>query len=109
MDAVFVGTGDLRMCMELAPGTLDGEEPQFTAALRRIHDAARAHKLPIMGFGLSPGTLRRRIQMGWSAFIVHGDVDAICTSAVSALESFRSAAEANPSASQHPRGRTSML
>jgi 4-hydroxy-2-oxoheptanedioate aldolase len=74
--------------MNLAPGSLDGDEPEFVAALGKIRDAARAHELPIMGFGLSPSTLRQRVEMGWSAFIVHGDIDAICQSAKESLDLF---------------------
>lgn len=94
VDGVFVGTGDLRLCMDLAPGSLDGEEPVFVAALERIRDVAKRHTLPIMGFGLSPRILQQRIDMGWSAFIVHGDVDAICSTAIQSLELFSQAATA---------------
>jgi 4-hydroxy-2-oxoheptanedioate aldolase len=80
--------------MDLAPGSLDGDEPEFVAALENIRDAAMAHGLPIMGFGLSPSILRQRIEMGWSAFIVHGDIDAICQSATESLELFSRAAKA---------------
>jgi 4-hydroxy-2-oxoheptanedioate aldolase len=80
--------------MDLAPGSLDSDEPEFVAALEKIRHAAKAHGLPIMGFGLSPSTLRQRIEMGWSAFIVHGDIDAICQSAKEPLELFSRAAKA---------------
>ena len=78
--------------MDLAPGSLDGEEPVFVAALQKIRDTAATHKLPIMGFGLSPTTLQRRIEMGWTAFIIHGDVDAIINSATQSLQSYSDAA-----------------
>lgn len=74
--------------MDLAPGSLDGDEPEFVTALEKIRDAAKTRGLPIMGFGLSPSTLRQRVEMGWSAFIVHGDIDAICQSAKESLELF---------------------
>ncbi|KAG6083349.1 hypothetical protein E4U15_002020 [Claviceps sp. LM218 group G6] len=95
VDGLFVGTGDLRMSMQLAPGTLDGDEPVFLSALCKIRDAAKAHHIPVMGFGISPCVMRRRMDMGWSAFIVHGDVDAICTSAVQVLQSFGDAASSH--------------
>lgn len=79
--------------MNLSPGTLDGDEPVFIAALERIRDVAKARGLPIMGFGLSPMTLQQRIDMGWSAFIVHGDIDAICNSAKQNLELYSKAAK----------------
>ncbi|KAJ5294436.1 hypothetical protein PENANT_c006G06116 [Penicillium antarcticum] len=93
VDGLFVGTGDLRLCMDLAAGSLDGEEPIFTAALQKIRSAAKANNLPIMGFGISPVTLKRRIEMGWNAFIIHGDVDAICTSAIQSLDTYCDAAD----------------
>lgn len=99
VDGVFVGTGDLRKDMGLATGSLDGDEPQFIDALQRIRDAAKANNLPTMGFGISPTALRRRINLGWNAFIVHGDIDAICTSAVQSLELYSEAAK------QHVRSR----
>ena len=49
--------------MDLSPGSLDGDEPEFVAALEKIRDAAKAHGLPIMGFGLSPSTLRQRVEV----------------------------------------------
>jgi 4-hydroxy-2-oxoheptanedioate aldolase len=80
--------------MDLAPGSLDGDETEFVAALEKIRDAAKGRGLPIMGFGLSPSILRQRVEMGWSAFIVHGDIDAICQSAKESLELFSRATKA---------------
>ena len=74
--------------MNLAAGSLDGDEPVFCSALQKIRDAAKANNLPIMGFGISPSTLQRRIDVGWNAFIIHGDIDAICISAIQSLKSY---------------------
>ncbi|KAL4733397.1 Pyruvate/Phosphoenolpyruvate kinase-like domain-containing protein [Aspergillus similis] len=52
--------GDLRMCLDLAHGSLDGDEPVFLSALRKIRDAAKANSLPIMGFGISPAGVQLR-------------------------------------------------
>ena len=93
VDGLFVGTGDLRLCMNLAPGSLDGDEPIFVAALEKIRDTAKNHRLPIMGFGLSTSTLQQRMRMGWTAFIIHGDVDAILNSATQSLQSYSDAAD----------------
>lgn len=76
------------MCLELSHGSLDGDEPVFLAALRKIRDAAKANNLPIMGFGISPSGVEKRKALGWNAFIIHGDNDAICTSAVQSLETY---------------------
>ncbi|OAA39365.1 HpcH/HpaI aldolase/citrate lyase family protein [Metarhizium rileyi] len=91
VDGLFIGTGDLRLSMNLAAGSLDGDEPVFCSALDKIREAAKANNLSIMGFGISPSTMQRRIEMGWNAFIIHGDVDAICTSATQFLESYSNA------------------
>lgn len=92
VDGLFIGTGDLRMCMNLAHGSLDGDEPVFLAALEKIRDAAKAHDLPIMGFGISPSGVELRLELGWNAFIIHGDIDAICTSATESLQTYSKAA-----------------
>ncbi|KAJ5532736.1 HpcH/HpaI aldolase/citrate lyase family protein [Penicillium frequentans] len=92
VDGLFIGTGDLRMSMNLAHGSLDGDEPVYLAALEKIRDAAKANNLPIMGFGISPSGVELRLDMGWNAFIVHGDIDAICTSATEYLQTYSKAA-----------------
>ncbi len=84
--------------MGLAAGSLDGDEPVFVSALQKIRDAATVNNLPIMGFGISHSTLERRIEMGWNGFIIHGDIDAICTSALQSLESYADAASRHISA-----------
>lgn len=94
VDGLFIGTGDLRMCMNLAHGSLDGDEPVFLAALEKIRDAAKANNLPIMGFGISPSGVELRLEMGWNAFIIHGDIDAICTSATEYLQTYSKSAYA---------------
>ena len=76
------------MSLNLAHGSLDGDEPVFLDALRKIRDAAKANDLPIMGFGISPSAVEVRRKMGWNAFIIHGDIDAICTSASQCLKEY---------------------
>lgn len=76
------------MCLKLSHGSLDGDEPVFLSALRRIQAAAKANNLPIMGFGISPAGVQKRRELGWNAFIIHGDIDAIGTSAVQLLETY---------------------
>ncbi|KAF0645864.1 hypothetical protein FPSE5266_03825 [Fusarium pseudograminearum] len=97
VDGLFIGTGDLRLCMGMATGSLDGDEPAFVSALERIRDAARKNNLPMMGFGISHSTLESRINMGWNAFIIHGDIDAICKSAIQALDSYSAVARSTVS------------
>lgn len=104
MDGLFIGTGDLRMCLNLAHGSLDGDEPVFLSALQRIRDAAKAQNLPIMGFGISPAGVELRKAMGWNAFIIHGDIDAICTSAVQCLQTYTDAAQEGIGSNGHRLG-----
>lgn len=93
--------------MGLATGSLDGDEPIFVDALERIRGAAKANNLPMMGFGISPTTLERRIEMGWNAFIIHGDIDAICTSAIQSLNMYSNAANRHLSSKQKNGGHVS--
>jgi 4-hydroxy-2-oxoheptanedioate aldolase len=74
--------------MGLPTGSLDGDETQFLNALKKIQEAADANNLPIMGFASTPAMLERRIQLGWRAFIIHGDVSGIYSSAVQGLQSY---------------------
>lgn len=76
------------MSLSLAHGSLDGDEPVFIDALCKIRDAAKANGLPIMGFGISPSGVELRRRMGWNAFIIHGDIDAISTSAYQCLKEY---------------------
>lgn len=80
------------MSLKLGHGTLDGDEPIYIDALKKIRNAAQANNLPMMGFGISPKGLKLRIEMGWNAFIIHGDIDAICMSAVDCLKTYSDAA-----------------
>ena len=80
------------MSLNLAHGSLDGDEPVFIDALCKIRDAAKANNLPIMGFGISPSGMEVRRTMGWNAFIIHGDIDAICTSASQCLKEYTDSA-----------------
>ncbi|KAL4750528.1 Pyruvate/Phosphoenolpyruvate kinase-like domain-containing protein [Aspergillus terricola var. indicus] len=91
VDGLFIGTGDLRLCLNLAHGSLDGDEPVFLSALRKMRDAAKANNLLIMGFGISPAGVQLRRELGWTAFIIHGDIDAIVTSAVQSLQTYTDA------------------
>ncbi|KAH8658403.1 putative 2-dehydro-3-deoxyglucarate aldolase [Xylariales sp. PMI_506] len=73
IDALMVGVGDLRCSMGLEVGSQDGDEPAFLAALDKIQKAADANNLAVLGFAMTPEILRRRVERGWRAFIVHTD------------------------------------
>ncbi|KAF4629853.1 hypothetical protein G7Y89_g8288 [Cudoniella acicularis] len=86
IDALMVGTGDLRCSLGLEVGSQDGDEPRFLAALDKIQRAADKHGLAVLGFAMTPKILERRVKLGWRAFIVHSDGSAIFNSGVKSLE-----------------------
>jgi 2-keto-3-deoxy-L-rhamnonate aldolase RhmA len=83
----MVGAGDLRFSLSLAAGSQDGDEPSFLAALDKIQRAADANGLAVLGFAMTPEILRRRLQLGWRAFIVHADASGIFKSGTEGLQS----------------------
>lgn len=83
----MVGAGDLRFSLGLAAGSQDGDEPTFLAALDKIQRAADANNLAVLGFAMTPDILRRRLQLGWRAFIVHADASGIFKSGTEGLQS----------------------
>ncbi|KAF1823292.1 HpcH/HpaI aldolase/citrate lyase family protein [Dissoconium aciculare CBS 342.82] len=80
IDALMVGAGDLRCSLGLEVGSQDGDEPCFLAALDRIQRAADKNGLAVLGFAMSPEILKRRLELGWTAFVVHSDGAAIFNS-----------------------------
>ena len=87
VDALMVGAGDLRCSLGLEVGSQDGDEPAFLDALEKIQKAADENNLAVLGFAMTPEILRRRLNRGWRAFIVHSDGSGIFNSGV---QSFRS-------------------
>ncbi|KAL8726521.1 MAG: hypothetical protein Q9166_006653 [cf. Caloplaca sp. 2 TL-2023] len=87
VDALMVGAGDLRCSLGLEVGSQDGDEPSFLAALDKIQRAADKNGLAVLGFAMTPGILRRRLDLGWRAFIVHADGSGIFNSGVQAFRS----------------------
>ncbi|KAG5927434.1 hypothetical protein E4U42_002269 [Claviceps africana] len=94
VDALMVGAGDLRCSLGLAVGSQDGDEPVFVQALERIQRAADANGLAVLGFAMTPEILRRRLERGWRAFIVHSDGYGIFKSGVEGLDASLELAEA---------------
>ena len=78
----MVGAGDLRCSLGLEVGSQDGDEPEILAALDKIQKAADGNGLAVLGFAMTPDILRRRLQRGWRAFIVHADASGIFNSGV---------------------------
>ena len=82
----MVGASDLRFSLGLPAGSMDGDEPKFVAALARIQSAADANGLAVLGFAVTPEILRKRIELGWRAFITHADASSIFNSGTQNLE-----------------------
>jgi hypothetical protein len=73
VDALMVGTGDLRCSMGLEVGSQDGDEPVFLEALEKIQRAADANGLAVLGFAMTNEILERRLKLGWRALVIHSD------------------------------------
>lgn len=86
VDALLVGTSDLRLSMGLPIGTYDGAEPDFLQALARIQEGATEAGKPVMGFANSSEVLRKRLELGWRAIVVHMDAEGIWGSGVRSWE-----------------------
>ena len=82
----MVGTSDLRLSMGLQVGSYDGEEPEFVEALERVQKAADGAGKPVIGFANSRDVLRKRLQLGWRAVVVHMDAEGIWGSGVRSWE-----------------------
>ncbi len=85
----MVGASDLRFSLGLKAGSPDGDEACFVDSLQKIQDAANAQNLPILGFGTSPEVLRKRLALGWTAFVIHSDVNGLYSSGVTSMESYQ--------------------
>ena len=82
----MVGASDLRFSLGLPAGSMDGDEPEFVAALDRIQRAADTNNLAVLGFAVTPEILRKRLELGWRGLIVHADASGIFNSGTQSLE-----------------------
>jgi 2-keto-3-deoxy-L-rhamnonate aldolase RhmA len=82
----MVGAGDLRCSLGLEVGSQDGDEPEFLEALEKIQRAADANGLAVLGFAMTPEILRRRLERGWRALIIHADGYGIFKSGTDSLK-----------------------
>jgi len=83
----MIGASDLRFSLGLQAGSMDGDEPEFLAALERIQHAADSNGLPILGFAVTPEILEKRLKLGWRALICHADASSIFSSGTQSLQS----------------------
>ncbi|KAL4782541.1 Pyruvate/Phosphoenolpyruvate kinase-like domain-containing protein [Aspergillus varians] len=87
VDGLMVGASDLRFDLGLEAGSADGDEPVFLEALHQIQEVADLNGLCVLGFAMTPSILRRRVELGWRAFIVHGDASGVVGSGNESLKS----------------------
>ena len=83
----MVGAGDLRCSLGLEVGSQDGDEPEFLAALQKIQKAADQSGMAVLGFAMTKEILKRRVELGWRAFIVHADAPGIFNSGMQSFSS----------------------
>ncbi|KAL8730730.1 MAG: hypothetical protein Q9181_004568 [Wetmoreana brouardii] len=86
VDALMVGASDLRFSLGLPAGSMDGDEPEFLAALAKIQRAAHNNGLAVLGFAVTPDILQKRLKLGWRALICHADASGIFHSGTQSLE-----------------------
>ncbi|KAL8781962.1 MAG: hypothetical protein Q9213_005770 [Squamulea squamosa] len=86
VDALMVGASDLRFSLGLSAGSMDGDEPEFLAAMHKIQKAADANGLAVLGFAVTPEIVKKRLQLGWRALICHSDASGIFNSGTQGLE-----------------------
>lgn len=82
----MVGASDLRFSLGLPAGSMDGDEPEFVAALGKVQKAADANDLAVLGFAVTPNILQKRLELGWRALICHSDASGIFNSGSQVFE-----------------------
>ncbi|ORY88978.1 Pyruvate/Phosphoenolpyruvate kinase-like domain-containing protein, partial [Leucosporidium creatinivorum] len=92
VDAIMIGTGDLRMSLGLMPG-VDGPEPIFQEALATIEAAAAKYNLPILGFALGGPMAENRLNRGWQLLMMSADTLALVIGQSGPLKETRAVVE----------------
>jgi hypothetical protein len=72
VDGIMIGSGDLRLDLGLPPA-LDGPEPEYNHCLDLVHAAAKKYNIPLLGFTVGPGLLKKRYLQGWRGFMCSAD------------------------------------
>jgi 2-keto-3-deoxy-L-rhamnonate aldolase RhmA len=85
ISGVFVGPVDLRLSMGLAGP--HGEEKDYLSALEKIAEVGRKHKLPVGIFAANAKLLPQLCKIGFSFFLVGGDVACLTGGLKTALDS----------------------
>ncbi|KAG8843544.1 hypothetical protein FRB96_003907 [Tulasnella sp. 330] len=76
VDAIMIGTGDLRLSMRL-PFGFDGAEPEFLSAIETIENEAKKNNLPLVGFALGPPAVEAKLKRGYQMLMVSADMIAL--------------------------------
>ncbi|KAJ7723279.1 Pyruvate/Phosphoenolpyruvate kinase-like domain-containing protein [Mycena maculata] len=93
VDAVMIGTGDLRLEMGLPVGFV-GSEPEFVAALERATAMSKKHGKALMGGALGPAMVEERLSQGFSLLVATIDLYTLASGTVADLTSAKMTAEA---------------
>ncbi|KAG8873309.1 hypothetical protein FRB97_006848, partial [Tulasnella sp. 331] len=90
VDAIMIGTGDLRLSMRL-PFGFDGAESEYTSAMATIEQAAKKNELPLMGFAFGTAAVDAKLKRGYQCLMVSSDMIALITGQSSGLDAGRTA------------------
>jgi 2-keto-3-deoxy-L-rhamnonate aldolase RhmA len=89
VDGVFIGPADLRLAIGLTPA-IDGEEPEFLAALQKITQAAKKYGKVVGCMGIGEETALRRAGEGMDFLVSTFDYGAILAGYAADLAKARS-------------------
>lgn len=88
VDGFYIGPTDLAITMGLTP-QLDHPDPRHAAAVQKVVDVARAHKLAAGIHVTGPEEGIRRYKQGFNFCPIASDVGMVAAGARSALSAFR--------------------
>ncbi|KAJ7451052.1 Pyruvate/Phosphoenolpyruvate kinase-like domain-containing protein [Mycena latifolia] len=92
VDAVLIGSGDLRMDMGL-PVAFVGTEPEFVAAMDRATAMSKKYGKPLMGIAVSLPMVMERLKQGFTLLVTTIDLHTLAFGTITALGTAKAAAE----------------
>ncbi|KAJ6452510.1 Pyruvate/Phosphoenolpyruvate kinase-like domain-containing protein [Mycena sanguinolenta] len=92
VDAVMIGSGDLRLDMGLSGG-LVGAEPEFVAALDRAGAMSEKYGKPLVALALNPEMIKSRLGQGFRVLITSIDLATLAFGTIKELGTARETAE----------------
>ncbi|KAJ7634433.1 Pyruvate/Phosphoenolpyruvate kinase-like domain-containing protein [Roridomyces roridus] len=90
--AFMIGTGDLRLEMNLSPG-MDGEEPEFVQAMDKAKKVSKQLDVPLLGVALGPELIRKRVEQGFKILMVCMDMHTLAYGVMRTLGEVRGVVE----------------